>query len=62
MDYNSDIISNIFPYKEMSLCTHFTNLCCQLQIYFKPDYPIVLRYGVASLGDIKLGIAPIPDS
>ena len=48
-----------FPYKEMALSTHFTNVCNIFRIYIKNDYPLVIKCDVSMLGDIKLCFAPI---
>ena len=33
-------------------------MCNQIHIYIKNDYPLVITYSVANLGDIKLCLAP----
>ena len=35
-----------------------TNLCNSIQIFLKNDYPLIIKYTVASLGEIKLCLAP----
>ena len=49
------------PYEKILLCLGFTNLCNILHMYIKPDYPLVIRYSVANLGDIKLCFSPMAD-
>ena len=34
------------------------SLCQSIKIYLKNDYPIIIEYSVASLGTIKLCLAP----
>jgi len=51
-------IQGIFCLKYLLLFTKCTNMCNQIHIYIKNDYPLVIRYSVASLGDIKLCLAP----
>ena len=51
-------IQGIFSLKYLILFTKCTNLCNQIQIYIKNDYPIIIQYAIASLGIIKLCLAP----
>lgn len=51
-------IQGIFSLKYLSLFTKCTNMCNQIHIYIKNDYPLVITYSVANLGDIKLCLAP----
>lgn len=53
-----DIVQGIFNLKYLTLFTKCTNLCNTLEIYVKNSYPIVCRYQVASLGEIKLALTP----
>ena len=54
-------IHAVFSYKLLTLCLGFTNLCNLMNMYIKPDYPLVIRYSVANLGDIKLCFSPMSD-
>ena len=56
---DSELIQNDFNYKNILKCCEFTNLCNLLNIYFKNDYPIILKYNIANLGDMKLVFPPI---
>ena len=47
-----------FSLKYLILFTKCTNLCQQINLYINNDYPLIIRYLVASLGDIKLCLAP----
>jgi proliferating cell nuclear antigen len=51
-------IQGIFSLKYLMLFTKCTNLCNQLHIYIKNDYPLIIRYDVANLGNIKLCLSP----
>ena len=51
-------IQGFFSLKYLSLFTKCTNMCNQIHIYIKNDYPLVITYSVANLGDIKLCLAP----
>lgn len=54
-------IQGIFSLKYLLLFTKCTNLCNQIQLYIKNNYPLVIQYAVASLGNIKLCLAPNTD-
>jgi proliferating cell nuclear antigen len=51
-------VQGMFSLKYLMLFTKCTNLCNQINLYIKNDYPIVIKYNVASLGEIKLCLAP----
>ena len=53
-----DIIQGIFALKHLVLFTKCTNLCNSIELYLKNDYPLIIKYNVASLGSIKLCLAP----
>lgn len=52
------IIQGIFALKHLVLFTKCTNLCNSIELYLKNDYPLIIKYNVASLGNIKLCLAP----
>ena len=54
----NDIIQGVFNLKYLVLFTKCTNLCGSVELYLKNDYPLILKYAVASLGEIKLCLAP----
>jgi proliferating cell nuclear antigen len=51
-------IQGIFSLKYLSLFTKCTNLCNIIHVYIKNDYPLIIRYDVANLGNIKLCLSP----
>ena len=51
-------IQGVFSLKYLILFTKCTNLCNQINLYIKNDYPLIIKYAVASLGSIKLCLAP----
>lgn len=53
-DDNHEIIQGVFSLKYLTIFTKCTNLCSNVEIYLKNSYPIILRYSIASLGEIKL--------
>lgn len=55
---SSEIVQGMFELKYLVLFTKCTNLCASTEIYIKNDYPLVLRYLVANLGEVRLVLAP----
>ena len=55
---NDSLVQGIFSLKYLSLFTKCTNLCNQIQLFIKNDYPLIIQYSIASLGIIKLCLAP----
>ena len=52
-----DIVQGVFSLKFLLMFTKCTNLCNTVELMLKNDFPLVVRYGVASLGEIKLCLA-----
>tara|TARA_Y100000816_G_C26073578_1_gene564926 strand:+ start:401 stop:1228 length:828 start_codon:yes stop_codon:yes gene_type:complete len=59
---NSKIIQGEFSLKNLGYFIKCTNLCSQIEMYLENDLPLVVKYNVASLGEIKLCLAPLPSS
>ena len=57
-----EIVQGIFALKHLVLFSKCTNLCNNIELYLKNDYPLILKYQVASLGNIKLCLAPKCDN
>ena len=55
---DAEIVQGVFALKHLVLFTKCTNLCNQIEMYLKNDYPLIINYTVASLGNIKLCLAP----
>jgi proliferating cell nuclear antigen len=53
-EQSHEIIQGVFSLKYLTIFTKCTNLCSNVEIYLKNSYPIILRYSIASLGEIKL--------
>jgi proliferating cell nuclear antigen len=54
------IIQGEFSLKSLSHFIKFTPLCTHLEMYFSNNLPLIVKYDVASLGEIKLCLAPLP--
>jgi proliferating cell nuclear antigen len=59
---SSKIIQGEFSLKNLGYFIKCTNLCPQIEMYLENDLPLVVKYNVASLGEIKLCLAQIPSS
>ena len=53
-----EVIQGIFALKHLVLFTKCSNLCNSIELYLKNDYPLIIKYNVASLGSIRLCLAP----
>lgn len=58
----NDIIQGEFSLKNLVYFIKCTNLCNQIEIFLKNNKPLIVKYNVASLGEIKLCLAPLPTS
>jgi proliferating cell nuclear antigen len=54
----SVVIQGEFSLKSLSLFTKCTPLCNNLEMYLGNDLPLIIKYNVASLGEIRLCLAP----
>ena len=54
----NEVVQGMFKLKYLVLFTKCTNLCNTVELYLKNDYPLIIKYAVASLGEIKLCLAP----
>ena len=55
---DDNIIQGYYNLKHMVLFTKCTNLCNSIEMYMKNNFPIVIKFSVGSLGDLKLALAP----
>ena len=55
----TEVVQGIFQLKHLVLFTKCTSLCPSIELYLKNDFPLILRYTVANLGEIKLVLAPM---
>jgi proliferating cell nuclear antigen len=59
---NNIIVQGKYELKHLVMFTKCTSLCPSIDIYMKNEYPLVIHYQVASLGDIYLCLTPIVDN
>jgi len=51
-------ITGKYALKYINLFTKSTNLSNTIELYLKPNYPLILKYNVANLGEIRFCLAP----
>jgi proliferating cell nuclear antigen len=59
---SSKVIQGEFSLKNLGYFIKCTNLCSSIEMYLENDLPLIVKYAVASLGEIKLCLAPLPSS
>jgi proliferating cell nuclear antigen len=57
---SSKIIQGEFSLKNLGYFIKCTNLCSQIELFLENDLPLVVKYNVASLGEIKLCLSALP--
>lgn len=57
---SSKITQGEFSLKNLGYVIRCTSLCPQIEMYLENDLPLVVKYDVASLGEIKMCVAPLP--
>ena len=57
---SSKIIQGEFSLKNLGYFIKCTNLCSQIEIYLENDLPLVVKYNVSDLGELKLCLAQLP--
>ena len=54
----NEIVQGLFELKFLLIFTKCTNLCNHVTLFLKNDYPIIITYQIAALGEIKLVLSP----
>jgi len=55
---SNEIVQGVFSLKFLSIFCKATNLTNTVELYLKNDYPFIVKYSVASLGELKMAVAP----
>ena len=55
---SNDIVQGVFALKYLVLFTKCTSVNQNIELYLKNDFPLIIKYQVADLGEIKLALAP----
>lgn len=56
-----EVIQGVFSLKYLNYFIKCTGLCNNIELMLGNDMPLIVKYNVASLGDIKLCLAPCHD-
>ena len=56
----TSVIQGEFSLKNLGYFIKCTNLCNSIEMYLENNLPLIVKYSVASLGEIKLCLAPLP--
>ena len=56
----SVVVQGEFSLKSLSHFIKCTPLCSQLELYLGNDLPLIVKYDVASLGEIRMCLADLP--
>ena len=56
----NNIVQGEFSLKNLIYFIKCTNLCNQIEMYLENNKPLIIKYNVASLGELKLCLAPLP--
>jgi proliferating cell nuclear antigen len=59
VEQSDDIIQGKFLSKFLISFTKCTNLSSSVELFLKNDYPLIIRYQVGNMGNLKLGLSPI---
>ena len=57
---SAKVVQGEFSLKNLGYFIKCTNLSQQVEMYLENDLPLVVKYEVASLGNIRLGLVPLP--
>lgn len=59
---HNKIIQGEYSLKNLLYFIKCTNLCNQIEIYLENNRPLIVKYNVASLGEIKMCLSSLPSS
>ena len=59
---SDQIVQGLFELRFLIIFTKCTNLCSTVTLYLKNDYPLIVKYNIAALGEIKLVLSPSKSS
>lgn len=52
------IVQNKYQLKYLILFCKATNMCPHIELYLSNDFPLIIKYSVSSLGELKFGLSP----
>ena len=53
------IVKNIYELRYLTMFNKCNNICTEIQIFLKDEYPMFMQYSVASLGTMLVGLSPV---
>ena len=53
-----EVIHGRFPLRFLLMFTKATNLSKHIGIYLKNDFPMVIQYSIANLGELRFALTP----
>jgi proliferating cell nuclear antigen PCNA len=56
-----EIVQGIFELKNLVLFSKYSNLCTDIQIFMKNNYPLCIKYSIATLGHLFFCLTPIKE-
>jgi proliferating cell nuclear antigen len=54
---NEKTVGGVYPLKYINLYTKATNLCSAVQLFQHENLPLIIRYSIGNLGDVKFYLA-----
>jgi proliferating cell nuclear antigen len=57
---SSKIVQGVFSLTTLGYFVKCTNLCTHIEVYLDNNLPLIVKYNVASLGEIRMALGPLP--
>jgi proliferating cell nuclear antigen len=57
---STKVVQGVFSLTTLGYFVKCTNLCTHIEVYLDNDRPLVVKYNVASLGEIRMALGPLP--
>ena len=58
---NIVIVKNVYELKYLTMFNKCNNICSEIQIFLKDEYPMFIKYSIASMGQMIVGLSPITE-
>jgi proliferating cell nuclear antigen len=60
-DSKPEIVRAIFELKYLVMFNKCTNLCTEIQLFLRNEYPLFIQYSIATLGTMVIGLVPVDE-
>lgn len=60
-DSKPEIVRAIFELKYLVMFNKCTNLCNEIQLFLRNEYPLFIQYSIATLGTMLIGLVPVDE-